>query len=123
MSFGGSVKSALFAFAAVSGFVAGVQPKVLENLYSDIYPSDPAMRDALDLCFAQDHAFNRLYSAERLDCYRHMLMPPGNMPPVAKAATRPHINLLDLQRAAALGSMPRNDIRRQQETDALHSPH
>jgi hypothetical protein len=37
---------------------------------------------------------------------------------------QPNVNLIDLQRAAAQGNLPRNDIRRlEQNQSALHSPH
>jgi hypothetical protein len=111
-----------FLFAAVIVAGGSVSPEfagAIRGLYLDAYPSDPAKRQALELCFLQDHRFNRLDADEREACYRHALVPQetaGGALPVQLPA-----NEIDLQRSAAVGSMPRNDIRRHEETqNALH---
>ena len=98
---------------AAVGFGVGLLPVNLDtirNVYLDVYPSDPAKRQALELCFLQDQAFNRLDAGQRDTCYRHALVATQ----AQNGATRPYrvdANAIDLQRAAAAGSMPRNDIR------------
>jgi hypothetical protein len=101
--------------------VVAAYPNVVRGYYLDIYPADPAKQQALELCFLQDHRFNRLDADARESCYRHALLPAesaASMPEV------PQANAVDLQRAAALGSLPRNDIRRSEQTQAAlnHSP-
>lgn len=103
-----------------AGGYAAMNPGVVNAYYRDIYPEDPAKQQALELCFTQDHKFNRLDADERDACYKRMLQPLGELP----ASGRPNINMVDLQRAADEGSMPRNDIiRLQQDRSAPHSPH
>jgi hypothetical protein len=116
------LKRMLFAAVIVgAGGVAAVYPEAVRSFYLDVYPSDPAKRQALEMCFLQDHKFNRLDADERETCYRHALMPieaAGGAIPVQP----PQPNEVDLRRSAAVGSMPRNDIRRHEETDsALHT--
>jgi hypothetical protein len=109
------------AVIVVGGSVAPHFAGAIRGLYLDAYPSDPAKRQALELCFLQDHRFNRLDADEREACYRHALVPDevANGSPV-----QPPANEIDLQRSAAVGSMPRSDIRRHEETqNALHLPH
>jgi hypothetical protein len=103
------------------GFVA-MNSGVVKAFYEDIYPSDPAKRQALEFCFMHDHKFNRLDPDQRDACYRTMLMPRGELagqPP----ADQPIVNSVDLQRAAGMGSVPRTDVRRSEETRALRVPH
>jgi hypothetical protein len=67
--------------AAISGAV--VQPSAVTDvfgnadsivdLYNRIFPGDPLKQEALDLCFRQDHAFNRLFGSERSACYAKFL--------------------------------------------------
>ena len=112
------------AVVIAAGGFAAMNPGVVKAFYEDLYPSDPLKRQALDLCFMQDHQFNRLDATERENCYHHMLQPLGELSSSVAPADQPHTNLLDLQRAAGEGSMPRNDIRRlEQQQDALHSSH
>jgi len=111
----------LAAVIVVGGSVAPDVPGAIGSLYLNVYPSDPAKRQALELCFLQDHTFNRLDADQREICYRHALTldeaADGALP------ARPQANEIDLQRSAAAGSMPRNDIRRREETqNALHLP-
>ena len=103
-----------------AGGYAAMNPGVVNAFYRGIYPDDPAKQQALELCFMQDHAFNRLDAGARDACYSRMLQPLGEM----STSGQPTVNMVDLQRAAAQGSMPRNDIIRLQENrDAPHSPH
>jgi hypothetical protein len=37
--------------------------------WTAIYPSDPIMKTALQLCYIEDRQFNRLSSASRKNCY------------------------------------------------------
>ena len=106
---------------AAGGFVA-MNPGVVKAFYEDLYPSDLAKRQALDMCFMDDHKFNRLDAGERDLCYKRMLLPLGEVS--SAPGEQPNVNLIDLQRAAAQGNLPRNDIRRlEQNQSALHSPH
>jgi hypothetical protein len=83
-----------------------------------------AKRQALALCFAQDHQFNRLNAGERDACYRHMLFRLGDPTPSGSLVAQPPVNFVDLQRAAGEGSLPHNDVRRLEQTDsANHSSH
>jgi len=104
------------------GFVAAY-PNVVLGYYLDLYPTDPAKKQALELCFLQDHRFNRLDADQREGCYRHALLPVESIAGMSMAEV-PHANPVDLQRAAAQGHLPRNDIRRAEQTqNALnHSP-
>ena len=100
---------------------AVMNPGVVKAFYEDLYPSDPAKRQALELCFMQDHKFNRLEPGEREACYHRMLQPLGELSPAP--ANPSTANLVDLQRDAGRGSVPRNDIRRlEQNQNAVHSP-
>lgn len=109
------------AIAGAGGFAA-TNPGAVKAFYQDIYPSDPAKRQALDLCFTENHKFNRLDAGEREACYRRMLMPLGEV--TATSGEEPHVNLIDLRRAAGEGNLPKNDIRRlEQNQAAQHSPH
>jgi len=99
-------------------------PGVVTGFYEDLYPSDPAKRHALELCFMQDHKFNRLFANERDACYHRMLSSLGEIPAAGAVSEQPTANLVDLQHSAGAGSAPRNDIRRlEQNENAAHSPH
>jgi len=123
MMFGRLARRVLLAaiLMSVGGF-AVMHFQEIRSLYQDIYPTDPAKREALDLCFTQDHEFNRLDTVQRESCYRRALLPAaaaaGFVP-----AIQPVANPIDLQNAAAAGRMPRNDVRRTEMQDALHLPH
>jgi hypothetical protein len=109
----------LAAIIVMGGGVAAVYPGAIRNLYLDVYPSDPAKRQALEMCFLQDHQFNRLDADEREVCYRHELMSDATAD--GPLSVQPQANAVDLHRSAATGSMPRNDIRRHEEMqNALH---
>jgi hypothetical protein len=70
----------------------------------------------LELCFLQDHKFNRLDADERESCYRHALLPTqaAEDEPIPVS---PQANAVDLRRSAAVGHLPHNDIRRVEEED------
>jgi hypothetical protein len=110
----------LFTAVVVTAGGAAIQSNGIRNLYRELYPADPAKREALELCFSQDHEFNRLDSGERENCYRQVLAPVE----ARLGSTPAWANPIDLRRAAAAGSMSRNDVRRTEQTqDALHLPH
>lgn len=117
------------AVVAFAGGVASVHPEVLTGFYEDIYPSDPAKRQALELCFTLDHSFNRLDAAEREACYRQALLPlqaelSANAAADMQSQVRFMANAVDLRRAASEGTLPRDDIRRLEQTEnARHSLH
>ena len=109
----------LIVFGAV-GF-AVMNPGMVKAFYEGIYPSDPAKRQALELCFTQDHKFNRLESGEREACYQRMLQ-PGDVASTGRPAES-SVNLVDLQHAAGAGNMPRNDIRRLEQNQNAAATH
>jgi hypothetical protein len=123
---GGVSRRLLFvAIVAFAGGVASVHPEVIESFYETIYPSDSAKRQALDLCFLQDHKFNRLDADEREACYRRNLTQMASAATLALAMPAPYEpNAIDMRRAAGEGHLPRNDVRRREQTpNALHLPH
>lgn len=121
MALGRTLRRGVLGLVVIgAGVFAATNPGVVKAFYHDIYPDDPAKRQALELCFMQDHKFNRLDSADRDACYARMLQPLGEV----TASQQPSVNLLDLQRAAAQGSMPKSDIiRLQQDQHAPRSAH
>src|SRR5215469_4718969 len=110
MALGRSVRRMVVALVVIgAGVFAAMNPGVVKAFYEDIYPSDPAKRQALELCFMQDHKFNRLDSGERDRCYRQMLHPVSEHAAFAVApapAEQPRVNQIDLGRAAAQGILP-----------------
>ncbi|HTZ37707.1 MAG TPA: hypothetical protein VMB84_16875 [Stellaceae bacterium] len=108
-------RAVLLGIVVGGGGFAAAHPGAVRSLYEDIYPSDPGKRQALELCFMQDHTFNRLDAVARDNCYRHMMLAVGEASN-GGAAARPEANPIDLTRAAGEGSMPRNDIRRLEQT-------
>jgi hypothetical protein len=106
---------------ATAGGVALMYPGAVRALYLELYPSDPAKAEALELCFAENHAFNRLDPGEREGCYRRLLQAAGEVANAQMAAAAV-VNAVDLRHAAGLGGMPRNDVRRQEETDSFIRP-
>jgi hypothetical protein len=119
MGFGRMMKWGLLAVVVIGG-IAAVHPKAISSLYLDVYPADPAKRQALELCFLQNRDFNRLDAGQRENCYRQVLAPAETKSGSALVAANP----IDLSRAAAAGHMPRNDVRRTEQTqNALHLPH
>jgi hypothetical protein len=113
-------RMALTLIVIGAGAYAAMNPGVVNAFYHDVYPDDPAKRQALELCFTQDHTFNRLDASARDACYSRMLPQLGEV----SATRQPTVNMVDLQRAAAQSSMPRNDIiRLQEDRNAPHPPH
>jgi hypothetical protein len=106
-----------------AGGIAAMHPGAVKAFYLDIYPNDPARAQALDLCFTENHAFNRLDAGQRDTCYRHILYSVSEVSSASLAP--PVVNPIDLQRAAGLGSLPRNDVRQEQQSQdaAAHRPH
>jgi hypothetical protein len=103
--------------------VAAANSAALKGLYQDVFPTDPAKRMALQLCFLQDHKFNRLDASAREACYNHALLVAdtatvGEHPGQATAA----VNFVDLKRAADLGPLPAHDIRLREQGERT-TPH
>jgi hypothetical protein len=118
MPSGRTIRRALLAAVVVAGgSIVAVNPEAFRSFYLELYPNDPAKRDALEMCFLQDHKFNRLDPDERATCYRHALVPTQSVAGTP-LPERPEPNAIDLRRAAAAGSMPRNDIRRIEQNES-----
>jgi hypothetical protein len=104
--------------ATIIGIAAGglaMQSKTVSSFIGDIYPADPARREALNLCLLADSHFNRLDPDARATCYHHAFVEP---PPQDILATLGSAaNQVDLRRAASLTSAPRNDVRLVQQSD------
>jgi hypothetical protein len=56
-----------------------MQPKAVSDFLGDIYPKDPARRQAIEMCVLADVNFNRLDTAVRDDCYRHAFASPASL--------------------------------------------
>lgn len=117
MSLGRTVRRAAILVALLTaGGVAALHPESVRAFYLGIYPDDPARAQALDLCFAENHAFNRLDSEQRDSCYRRIL---GSVSAASSASLAiPAVNAVDLRRAAADGGAPLNDVRREEQSQA-----
>jgi hypothetical protein len=104
--------------ATIIGIAAGsiaMQSKTVLGFIGDIYPADPARREALNLCFLADSHFDRLDPDARATCYHHAFVEPSRQDIPAPAGSA--ANQIDLRRAASLTSAPRNDIRLLQQSD------
>jgi len=112
-------RGAMLLIVVAAGGFAAANPERVMGFYEDLYPSDPAKRQALELCFLQDHKFNRLEADQREGCYRRVLSSPAEIASTGAAAERPTVNLVDLERSAGAGSLPRNDIRRLEQNQSL----
>lgn len=113
-------------FLVVAGVVVlslvilgGGNPIGLWQTFQQLYPADPAQRQALDECFAQDPQMNRLDTAAREACLRRML--PGTEGST-EASTAMNFtgpgrgaNPVDLWRAAGQGPLSRSDVRAEQQ--------
>jgi hypothetical protein len=118
---GAAIGGAVVRPAAVTDLIGAADTVV--DLYDSVFPSDPLKREALDLCFRQNHGFNRLVTAERQSCYAAVL-------PTQQAAAQGGIrnlglhaaNFVDLWQAAGQGHMPKNDIRAQQHAAQVFHP-
>jgi hypothetical protein len=102
-------------FAGLVGIVSVVaiaKPDAVGAIYEQLYPSDATQRRALNECFTQDPAFNRLDPAAREACYRHS---QASVAGAAAAARTTNLaageNFVDLWRAAGQGHLPQNDVR------------
>ena len=104
--------------AVVIGIVAGcaiMQSKTVSGLYAEVYPSDAAKREALDLCIFANPQFNRFDLAARTACYKQQR--GGAMASGTQVPTGSTTNQVDLRQAASQGSVPRNDVRLVQQSD------
>ncbi len=105
--------------------VAAAKPNAVADLYEQLYPSDHAKRQALELCFLANRQFNRLDPDEREACYRQrLLLPPlaPVMPAALPPASAPNANFVDFWRASGQGRMPLSDVRSQQQNDRYLHP-
>ena len=112
----------LLGLAAASAFAA-THPDRVRDFYETLYPSDPYKREALELCFARDHAFNRADPEAREACYRQVLA--GPVPVSARELPPPRVNepnFIDLYRAQGQGHAPKDDVRYQQQNDRYLHP-
>jgi hypothetical protein len=118
MDLGESMKPLLVA--TIIGIAAGtvaMQSPVVSGFVADIYPGDPARREALNLCAFADPNFNRLDRAARDACYQHAL---ATLASTEQSMLTGHIpNQVDLAREAGRGSSPRNDVRILQQSDGF----
>lgn len=105
-------------------FASGARPAQLWQLYQELYPSNPAQRQALDECFALDVRFDRLDPAARDACYQRTLPSLALADAGGQRRELPHPagNFVDLWRAAGQGNLPQNDIRAEQRNDAYIHP-
>ena len=94
----------------------------LFDIYARLYPGDPVKREALDVCFRQDHNFNRLFAAERRACYNQMLPAAATRTSSGNPIGLQTANFVDLWQAAGRGHMPKNDIRAQQQASQVVRP-
>jgi hypothetical protein len=90
---------------------AGTRPAAVWETLQQIYPGDPAQRQALDQCFMEDRRFDRLDPAAREACYRRNPAPRRSVGPDPSGRIRANSNFVDLWRAAGQGRMPRHDVR------------
>jgi hypothetical protein len=112
------LKVTLVAVVFGLGAYAGTHSEAIFNIYDALYPSDAAKRQALDMCFLENHAFNRLDASQRDACYQHARLTGAIT--ASMVGTVP-ANEIDLRHAAAAGSVPHNDVRRTEQTrEALH---
>lgn len=110
-------------FIAIAGLAglsiaiaSGVNPVTLWQTFQQLYPSDPAERQALDECFTQDPQLNRFDAASRDACLRRML-PAMAANDAAEHQSQQAGNFVDLWRASGQGTMQQNDIRNEEQND------
>ncbi len=102
----------------ISVGIAMARPKAVWAIYQQVYPSNPAQRQALAECFLADNRFDRLDPSARAACYRHYLPahePIAEASDSAQGRRTPPENFVDLWRAAGEGHMSQNDIRAEQQ--------
>jgi hypothetical protein len=87
---------------------AALQIQNLASLVYEIYPIDPAKRQALAMCALADPNFNRLRPIARDACYRHELTATVT---AARATISLAPNPVALQEALAWEGAPGNDVR------------
>jgi hypothetical protein len=63
----------LFGFLIVLLIVGLIEHDLLIKHWSAMFPSDPAQKTALQLCYIEDREFNRLSPASRTACYEKWL--------------------------------------------------
>lgn len=99
-----------FYGAIFGGAVAGaaLQPTIATNFLADIYPVDPAKRQALALCILENPEFNRLSSTSRDSCYQRELTPTLT---ATRVSTSVAPNPVALEQAPAWQGAPPSDIR------------
>jgi hypothetical protein len=126
---GGLMKFFLIASLAVTTAIAsGANPVSWWQTYQELYPSDPAKRQALDTCFTEDPQFDRIKAAARAACYRAMLpaLAPGESSASmqrASAVGAPAVpNFVDLWHGAGQGHLPQNDVRFEQQNETYAHP-
>jgi hypothetical protein len=106
MDLGESMKPRLIA--TIIGIAAGgiaMQSPVVSGFVADIYPADPARREALKLCVFADPNFNRLDAAAREACYQHAFATLASTEPPMPTSRTP--NQVDLGQPVRLRSSPR----------------
>lgn len=111
----------LIGLSAAAAVAAGARPAALWETYQQLYPSDPAQRQALDRCFLEDRRFDRFDPAARAQCYngaslRGAAAVASNQ---ASSLAMPP-NFVDLWRAASQGRMPQNDVRTTEQNRRYH---
>jgi hypothetical protein len=104
----------------LGGAYIATHGEAIINLYEALYPNDPAKRQALDMCFLENHDFNRLDAAQRTACYQHARLSGAFTASIVGVVPA---NDIDLRQAAAAGTMPRNDVRRAEQTRDAHLVH
>jgi len=112
----------LLGLGAASAFAA-THPAQVIDLYENLYPSDPYKREALELCFAHDHTFNRADADAREACYHQVLAGPTPAP--ARELPPPRANepnFIDLYRAQGQGHLPQSDVRVREQNDRYLHP-
>jgi hypothetical protein len=113
---GETMKLILIAtIVGITGCGLAMQSKTVLGFWANIYPTDPARREALNLCALADPNFNRVSAGARTACYQHTFEKPA--PQVTAATAGIGANQVDLRRAASATSAPRNDIRLVQQSD------
>jgi hypothetical protein len=116
----------LVLLAGIAGimvvFAAGGRPAAVWETLQQIYPSDPAQRQALDQCFLEDHRFDRLDRTAREACYRRNAATGATAAPDPTIRIPANSNFVDLWRAAGQGRLPRHDLRFEEQMARYYHP-
>ncbi|MBV8778139.1 MAG: hypothetical protein JO032_17815 [Alphaproteobacteria bacterium] len=107
--------SILATTLGIAAAVAATQSTPVHHFLGEIYPSDTAKREALNLCMLADPKFDRLDGAARYACYEHAFAASGSAALAAASVARAP-NQLDFRQAADRRNVPSNDIRVQQQS-------